>query len=274
MLKRCGFLATAVLLAASPAGAITISGVTITFGASNTANNATPGGSSSNNTSQVSVLSTGGTVADAVDASVSAQTRYASNLWADGAFGDTQATTTNSYDLSLSVSAGAGTVYDIVIDSLFSGALNHVDDASFGEASASVSAVSVTLNSVVSVPLATTAQLIALDYYDASLEFSQAGQEILTDLTGTTDLTFNVEWTSLARSFSDEAAVLLGLDEAGGPVGLVTVGEYSGFPTRNPDNDGHFLSITANVTSLVPEPSTALLLATGLVILGVSRRRG
>ena len=37
--------------------------------------------------------------------------------------------------------------------------------------------------------------------------------------------------------------------------------------------DGHFIEVIATVTA-IPEPSTALLLATGLAIIAVRRRRG
>lgn len=274
MIQFWVYFTTFIFLGALPASALTISDVTIALGASNTGDNATPGGSSSNNTSAVSILAAGGTTADVVAATMSAHTRYASNLWADGSFGDTQASTTNSYDLTMSVSADPGVTYDITIDSLFSGVLNHVDDASFGEASANVSAVTVTLDSVVSVPHTTNAQLIELGYYAESLAFSQAGTSSLTDLTGTTNLVFEVEWTSLARSFSDEAAVLLGQDEAGGPVGLVTVGEYDEFPGRDLNDDGHFIEVTATVTEVaVPEPGLGVLLTAGVAVIALGRRR-
>ena len=102
------FLAFGLMLGSS-AQALTISGITIATGGTNTADNGANGGGSSDNTSATSTLISGGTVVDAVAASVSAETRYASNLWADASFGGVDAVTTNSYTLSLSVSADAGT---------------------------------------------------------------------------------------------------------------------------------------------------------------------
>ncbi|MGE4609259.1 MAG: PEP-CTERM sorting domain-containing protein, partial [Myxococcota bacterium] len=62
----------------------------------------------------------------------------------------------------------------------------------------------------------------------------------------------------------------------------VTGGEYGnltgpGSPglARNMAEDGHFIDVTATVTSVaaIPEPGTALLLAVGLVGIAAQRRR-
>ena len=72
-------------------------------------------------------------------------------------------------------------------------------------------------------------------------------------------------------SWSDEAGLLLGLDEAGGATGGVSASQYDALPTaRDASGDGHFLGISATVTSVIPEPSTLLLLGMGLV--GVALR--
>jgi hypothetical protein len=275
----CGVLAVAGFLAASPAGALTISAVAITLDASNTPNPSCGFSSSQCNSSAVSILGAGGNTPDAVFASMSGETRYASNVWSDGSFGSTPASTTNSYNMSLSITADAGTTYDIVIESLFSGVLQTVNDSTFGEAAASVSAVTVTLNSAVSVANGTSAQMIAMTYYTEQQGISQSGiNNTLTGQTGTTNLSFNVLWTTLAHSNSDEAAVLLGLDEAGGPPGSsgvsVTAGEYPSL-AAGLSEDGHFLKVTATVTSVtaVPEPGTGVLLAMGLAGIVAQRRR-
>ena len=286
MVKRSGFLATAVFLAAYPAGALTISEVTISKNGMNSPDDTAT--SYTNNTSATSVLAAGGTVADAVAAEMSATTRYASNLWADAGLLDPSQNniTTNSYDMSLKVSADPGTTYDIAIGTLFKGILVREDEDGgcffcTQQSAAGVSAVQVEINSVVSVPHETSAQLLALGYYDASVAFSELGNSSMTGLTGTTMLSFVVTWTSNAdNTEGDEAAVLLGLDEAGSPIGGVTGGEYGnltgpGSPgdARDMNLDGHFIEVIATVTA-IPEPSTALLLATGLAIIAVRRRRG
>ena len=268
------FLAFGLILGSS-AQALTISGVTITVDGDNTADDAAPPGhSGANNTSATSIITSGGTVVDAVAASVSAETRYASNVWADGSFNTVNAVTTSAYTLSLSVSADPGTFYDITIGSLFQGILTRVDDSFFGESEASVSAVTVEINGSVSVPHSTSAQLLALGYYDATESFSESGSSSLTGLTGTTTLNFVVDWTSSAdNTEGDEAAVLLGLDEAGGPVGGVSAGEYGSLPSaRDLNDDGHFITVSATVTA-IPEPGTLVLLGMGLAGLAAHRRR-
>ncbi|MEO1935755.1 MAG: PEP-CTERM sorting domain-containing protein [Myxococcales bacterium] len=148
------------------------------------------------------------------------------------------------------------------------------DDDFFGDSEASVSAVTVSIDGIVSVPHSTSAQLLALGFYDASQSFSEAGSSSLTGLSGTTTLNFVVDWTSSAdNTGDDEAAVLLGLDEAGSPVSGVVAGEYGNLsPSRVAADDGHFINVSATVTA-IPEPGTLVLLGMGLAGLAAHRRR-
>ncbi len=270
MPKKCVLLAAAVLLAASPAGAITISGVSATLGAGNSPDTL---GSNNSNVSLAEVLDSGGTVADAVSASVSAGVRYAANAWADKAAftSEHDIDLTHEYDIMFTVTADPGIVYDVQFNSILKGLIVTEDDDSFGYAKTQLHEVTVTLGSVVQVDHGTSKQLLALDYYDSSQAFAESGTSTLTDQTGTIDLNFNVSFTSKQYSWTDESGLLLGLDEANSPF-FTDVSDNS-VHGRTAADDGHFFSITASVTA-VPEPSAALLLATGLVILAARRRRG
>ena len=95
---------------------------------------------------------------------------------------------------------------------------------------------------------------------------------ILSGLSGATSLAFNAEWTSSLRSNDDEVALLLGIDEANGPVGGVRAGEYAEYPGQVEGDDGHFLKVTATNQSVIPEPSTGLLAAFGLALFAAVRR--
>ena len=230
----------------------------------------------------MTTLDGGGTVADAVNASQTAGVRYTANSWADAAIGTSVLNLTHSYDITLTFTADAGTVYDVAIDTVFSGLVQIVDDAYYGEGSAQAGAASVQMDqngggaSTIG-SLGTAGALVALGYYDDSAEVDSSGTHNLTGLTGTNVLTFNIAFTSQTNSNYDEAGFLLGQDEAFGPTSGVAVSEYGteAATGRLVADDGHFLSVSANVTSVnpIPEPATAPLLGLGLRLLGLHRKR-
>ena len=113
MRKLYFYAVAAALLLASPAWSLSVTVDSLAFGASNTPD--TDAGSNAN-TSVIQTIAAGGALADAVGASESAGVRYSANQWADGSFGNTQINLTHSYDITITVSANAGTVYDISID--------------------------------------------------------------------------------------------------------------------------------------------------------------
>lgn len=275
------FAAVAAMVVALPAWSLTVSVSSLSLGASNSADN---DGGTSANTSAVQTLDGGGTVADAVNASENAEVRYSANSWADGpAGGGLTSDVTHSYDVTLTFTADAGTVYDVEIDTVFSGLVQIVDDYYWGQASAAAGAASVSMDqngggaSTVG-DLGTAGALVSLGYYDDTAEFDTSGTHVLTGLTGTNVLAFNIEFASQVNSDSDEAGILLGLDEAFGPTSFLTVSEYgaAGAAGRLMADDGHFLSVSATVTTVgppIPEPATAPLLGLGLLFLGLHRKR-
>jgi len=271
------YVVSAALLVASPAWSLSVTIDSLAFGASNSPD--IDAGSNAN-VSAIQTIASGGALADAVGVSENAGVRYSANQWSDASFGNNEIFLTHSYDVTLTISANAGTVYDISIDTIFSGMVQRIDDSfsGYGDASVSTAAVQLDQNSggaAAVAGLSTAGASIPYDYTDDYASFNNTGSHNLVGLSGTNQLTFSVQFTSNANSDSDEAGVLLGLDEAYGPTSFLTVSEYGveGAEGRNMSADGHFLGVTATVTSVVPEPSTALLLGLGLLGLGIHGRR-
>jgi hypothetical protein len=266
-------LAAAVLLASASTSvsALTISSVTAVANAGNTANFT---GTESENLSSVSVVDTGGSAADTLGASVNAATRYAAVVLADrtGSGGGGSAVTrtaSSDYRITFQVSAGTGILYDLVIDTSRLGAVTLVTDTGPNVASGSIGAVTGKLNTVTNASLGLAAGPSLSGAGGQNQGFSQSSQLVITGLTGTNNYTLDFTWSATASSNRTEAAVRLGLT---GTVTSVTADDYPGVGSRTQTSDGHFVTVTAQVTSL-PEPGSVGLLMLGLAGLGAFRAR-
>jgi hypothetical protein len=270
---RCLALLAATLLVPASAGALSITGLTVATSAANTANaSGTTGANRFQIASSVALVGAApAPVADTVGASLSFGTRYAALVAADreAGGGTTAETATEAYTITFTVNNPLGGTYRLDIDTSRLGALTLVTDSG-GGATASLGAVTGTLDGVANASLALAAVGPLTATGGANQGFSQTGSVlsiVASNVTRTFTLGFT--WTASASSSQDEAAVRLGIS---GGLATTTADDYPGVGARTPANDGHFVGVGVTLVA-VPEPGTLALLAAGLVLLPARPRR-
>ncbi len=230
--------------------------------------------------SAVNVVNGGGSVADSLGATVSAKTRYAytQTADADGSFpGAVDFTATSNYRVVFTVDAGAGTVYDLQIDTARLGALVTRDESG-STATATINAVSGSLNGVGNANLGLAGPLSRSSSDTGVLAVNQGSTLQLLNLTGSNTYTLDFQWTTRTQSNNgilagDEGVALFGLDtRVNTKVGAAD--DYPGTSGRtDPSADGHFVTVTATVVEVVPEPSTWIMAAVASLGAVFFRRR-
>ena len=285
-MSRYGRIAFAGALAFGLAGsaqAITISGLTITANGPNSADSKTDNLTNYNEVrSQRQVLDSGGSALDSIGSSVNAGTRYSAITVADGgAFTTATRNATHDYKITFTVTSAPLIIYNVIIDTSRFGNINRVDDGT-GGATGNVGAVTGRVNGVINATLGLGAVSLAQGSGNGNTNINQNSTTLtLVGLTGTNVITLDFSWTSLANSVcsglgcnttgNDEIAVRLGMTGTGSGTPGTTADDYPGSPSRNINNDGHFVNVTALVT--VPEPGTLLLLGLGFAGLSLARTR-
>ena len=274
------FIALGMLLVSTAAvQAITISGVTAT---TNVGDSGFVSASQNGSDSATSVTNAGGASADTLGATVSAGTRYTQYAWGDADFGSTTLNTNSDYRVVMDITPDdPSTVYTLQIDTTRVGALALEDDSSLyhGDGSAEIGALTGSVNSVADANLGMSSLSMASPPFlgggfgdTASVDINQAGSATIAGLSGNYQLVLDFVWTSQVFSNWDEASVRLGLSTS---VSGVSVNDYPGIGSRTESLDGHFVNVTATVTSTaIPEPTTGLLLGLGLAGLSLRGFRG
>ena len=270
---RCLALLTALLLAPAPARALSITGLKVATSSANTANKSrTTGNNQYQIASSVALVgSAPAPVADTVGASLSFGTRYAALVAEDrdAANGTTTRNATEAYTITFTVNNPLGGTYRLDIDTSRLGALTFVNDSG-GGATASLGAVTGTLNGVANPALALAAVGPLTATGGANQGFSQTGSVlsiVASNVTRTFTLGFT--WTGSATSSQDEAAVRLGIS---GALANATADDYPGVGGRSASGDGHFVDVGVTLLA-VPEPGTLALLAAGLALFPARPRR-
>lgn len=257
------------LLFASTSQAATITSVTTAFLAGNSTDTLTDTAT----TTRVRTRTLGVLASDAT----SFQTRYAMIVGTD--IGNTATITesfTANYQITLGVQALNGEVWQLILSSSRLGAMTLIDDGN-GSASATLGAVTSaatggTLMGSLGLAAVGTTTNSAAPTTSPNTPFNQAANAILSGVgTGAVQtITLSFTWTASTTSTrqgnnGDEAAIRMGFNST---AASYTADDYPGVGARVQSGDGHFVSAT-----LIPEPHTAMLLASGLVGLAWSSRR-
>ena len=258
------------LTAAAPASALSLSGLSVTLDAANSANqfvDTNPPPVSRVRESALSVLSSSAT---------SFSTRYALVVGTDIGVNPTITEShTASYTITFQVNANAGEAWSVLLDLSRVGALTLVNDSN-GSASATLGAMT---GSVSGGSLSGSLGLAAVGTLTrgngGNQAFNQTGTAAINGVgTGAAQtVTLNFTWTASttstkgpgANGAGDEVAIRMGIDSA---LSQFTADNYPGTGNRTLTSDGQFISAT-----LVPEPTSMLMMLAGLVGLALFGRR-
>jgi|694.fasta_scaffold01259_11 hypothetical protein len=234
----------------------------------------------------VSITNAGGLTSLVLNNSVTAATRFASGSAADNGSNSAADTVTGvaDYTATFSVNLPVGYLYRIDIGSRLTGGLTVVDDYALGNGTngiASVGNVTGDLNAVneATLNLTTTASQGGSSG-SSQTAVNQSNTYTQLNIAGTGanqnyavrirfNQTSNSQTNTSTFDNSDEVGTRFGI---GNIQGSNAADDYPGVGGRDINNDGHFLTFTAQITQ-VPEPSSALLVLSSLVGLVGFRRR-
>ncbi len=263
------FLGLALGLAAGPsAQALSISAPTIALTAADSADVLTTNGANRVQiASAVSVLGApSGAELAGTGASDGFATRYAGLLALDreAGGGSTTRSATASYMITFTVDNPTGAAFLLAIDTSRIGTIALVDDST-GDASATLGGVTGLLNAVADPALGLAGVAPVSSAATTSVAVAQTGPSwtLASSAVGTQVFTLDFTWDAGVTSSRNEAAIRLGMP---GGLGSTTADDTPGPLSA----DGHFVNVTL---TNVPEPSTLLLLGSGVLALSLQRRR-
>jgi len=240
----------------------------------------------------LTVTDAGGTTPDAVGASVDGATHYFSNAAADWpiAFsgGTARATINSDYTVNVSVIPDdPGTTYEMIVNTSILGELTLLDDVAGTQSTAAViTDVVGRLNGVITsgLGIAGIAQSFSVGTgLNLAEQVNIAASNSLNLGIFSGPQVFTLRYTFGTQASAPQSA--LGADEAAarfgatGPLGGATADDYPGpgdVVDRDQALDGHFVTVRANVLTIVPEPSTFAILTlagAGFVALAWRRKR-
>jgi len=262
-----------VALFAARADALSITGLAIVKGATNTLDSTTTTGQNFMDTrSAVSTTLAPVAALNTIGAYTEFTTRYAMIVAADrqNTTSNTTANMTSSYSITFTVNNPTGASLKIDINTLRAGALTNVTDSA-GNSTITLGAVTGQVNAVTQAALGlSSVTLTSAASADTPFDQSSTTLTILTSaITSVYVLQFDFNGLngSSVVSAQDAGAIRMGL--AGGLP--TTADDYPGVGARTSSADGHKVDVKATIIA-TPEPETAGLLAIGPVALALRRR--